>query len=210
MDQADVFVLLDDVQFERHSWQHRNRVKGARGEVILSVPVRRTGLDTTLLEATISDVKVLTRHLTTIIQSYARAPGLTAAREDLDRLFAPADDRLLSLSLPLIAWLAHRLGIETPVLRSSELDTWGRRDELVRSVCDAVGATTYLATAGSAEYMAQGHAFDDGAVTVLYHRYEPAPYPQLHGDFVPRLAAIDAVLNLGPEARAAMIAGRSS
>ena len=33
--QADVFVFLDDVQFERKSWQQRNRIGGPNGSRLL-------------------------------------------------------------------------------------------------------------------------------------------------------------------------------
>lgn len=209
MDQADVFVMLDDVQFERHSWQHRNRIKGSQGEIMLTVPVRRTGLATTILEAQVSDTEAVRRHLTTILQCYARAAGLAPARDELEGLYASPDTTLVNVLMPLIRWLASQLAIDTPVLRSSELGVAGRKDELVRAICDSVGATRYLATAGSADYMAAGNAFDDGRIEVSYHNYQPATYSQLHGAFIPRLSALDAVLNLGREARGAMIAGRS-
>ena len=39
IDQVDVFVLLDDVQFEKQSWQQRNRIKTPAGLQWLTVPV---------------------------------------------------------------------------------------------------------------------------------------------------------------------------
>ena len=39
MAQADVFVLLDNVQFAKKSWQQRNRIKTSQGELMLTVPV---------------------------------------------------------------------------------------------------------------------------------------------------------------------------
>jgi hypothetical protein len=208
MDQADVFVVLDSVQFERHSWQHRNRIKSANGEVMLSVPVKRTGLDTTIRDAELSDPGAVRRHLLTIKGSYARAGHLEPAIGALERLYEEPGPLLCDLLLPIIVWCREVLRIETPVVRSGELDVEGKKDHLVRSICDAVGATRYLATAGSAEYMAAGDAFDDGLVDVTYHDYEPVPYRQLHGDFVPRLAALDAILNVGGDARQVMIDGR--
>jgi hypothetical protein len=39
IDQVDVFVLPDDVQFEKQSWQQRNRIKTPIGLQWLPVPV---------------------------------------------------------------------------------------------------------------------------------------------------------------------------
>ena len=44
IDQADVFVFLDDVQFEKQSWQNRNRVLVRGAPHWLTVPVLRQHL----------------------------------------------------------------------------------------------------------------------------------------------------------------------
>ena len=36
---VDLFVVLDDAQFLRRGWQHRDRIKTPRGPAWLSVPV---------------------------------------------------------------------------------------------------------------------------------------------------------------------------
>ena len=40
--QVDRFVFLDDVQFEKQSWQTRNRILLQGEECLISVPVRKT------------------------------------------------------------------------------------------------------------------------------------------------------------------------
>ena len=56
--------------------------------------------------------------------------------------------------------------------------------------------------------MTTGNAFAGSSITVHYHRYVCEPYPQLYHPFIPSLAAVDAALALGPDARVAMLAGR--
>ena len=41
MDHVDCFVLLDSVQFEKQSWQQRNRIKGPQGLQWLTLPIHR-------------------------------------------------------------------------------------------------------------------------------------------------------------------------
>ena len=36
---VDVFVILDDVQFEKQSWQSRNRILQNGKELMLSIPI---------------------------------------------------------------------------------------------------------------------------------------------------------------------------
>ena len=41
---SDYFVFLDDVQFERRSWQQRNYIKNKKDIINLTVPVIKKGL----------------------------------------------------------------------------------------------------------------------------------------------------------------------
>src|SRR5436305_11804238 len=76
MHKADVFVHYDDVQFDKHGWRNRNRIKGPNGEVWLTVPVLHTGrFGQSVLEVEIDERQNWQRrHLATLTQSYARAP----------------------------------------------------------------------------------------------------------------------------------------
>src|SRR5262249_36492919 len=75
---SDVFVFYDDVQYDKHGWRNRNRVKTANGPVWLSVPVRHKGNVTHGIP--IKDIEIAwdhawnAKHWATLTQSYARAP----------------------------------------------------------------------------------------------------------------------------------------
>ena len=56
IDQVDKFVLLDTVQFEKQSWQQRNRLKTPDGLQWLTVPVKIKGRSTqTIREVEIAE-----------------------------------------------------------------------------------------------------------------------------------------------------------
>ena len=44
MSEVDKFVLLDDVQFERRSWQQRNKILTSNGPIWLAMPVANKSL----------------------------------------------------------------------------------------------------------------------------------------------------------------------
>ncbi len=50
IDRVDIFVFLDSVQFDRRSWQQRNRIKAADGLQMLTVPVHKKGLREQMFE----------------------------------------------------------------------------------------------------------------------------------------------------------------
>lgn len=44
-DWADIYVLYDDTQYDKHGWRNRNRILSPNGMTWLTVPVRTKGLD---------------------------------------------------------------------------------------------------------------------------------------------------------------------
>ena len=52
IDRVDQFIYLDSVQFARRSWQQRNRIKTANGELMLTIPVSSKGRRDQLISET--------------------------------------------------------------------------------------------------------------------------------------------------------------
>ena len=72
---VDVFVILDDVLFEKHSWQSRNRILQNGKELLLSIPIASQSHETCIKDIMISsNSKWGKKHLQTIQQSYAKSP----------------------------------------------------------------------------------------------------------------------------------------
>jgi hypothetical protein len=197
---ADLFILLDVVQYEKNGWQNRNRIKTQDGPRWLTVPVHAP-LATPISEVAVDDSRAWrARHLRAIEQAYARAPCLAAYRDELARFYARAWTHLAPLAVTNATWLARALGITIPVRLASELgvtstDPTGR----LVALCRATGADTYLAGGDGARYMDLAQ-FTSAGIGVLAQRYEHPVYPQIHGEFVPFLSALDILLATGNQA----------
>jgi WbqC-like protein family len=202
---ADVFVHYDDVQFDKHGWRNRNRVKGPKGAVWLSVPVLHSGRS----EQSIHDVEIDNRHswrrkhLSTVGQFYARAPFIESVLPRLQDILERPWPRLVELDLALIAWLAAELGITTPCHRASELGISGDRNERLINLCRHFGATRYLSGNAALDYL-DVTRFTAADIEVAWHDYAHPTYTQLHGAFVPYLSVLDLILNVGRDALAVL------
>ena len=210
VDQVDVFVLLDDVQYATRSWQQRNRIKTAAGLAWLTVPTRVKGRSgQRIVDVDIADDPSFPRnHLRSIDLNYQRAPHYAPLAEGFAQALTTAagDRRLADLNTAMIVWLAAQFGITSKMVRSSQLATSGKRGERLISVCRAVGASTYLATPGSKDYLEEdrGH-FEAADIEIAIHGYEHPVYPQAFAPFQPNASAIDALFNLGPDGAAACL-----
>ncbi|MBI1947861.1 MAG: WbqC family protein [Deltaproteobacteria bacterium] len=197
---ADVFVFYDDVQFDKHGWRNRNRIKAPTGPHWLTVPVRHAGLDKPKLSEILVDNSRpwAKKHLGTIRQFYRDAPFLDRYLPTLEELLARRWERLVELDLAAIALLSGWLGLRRDTVRSSELGVDGGQTERLVSICDALGATRYLSGAAARDYLDVAQ-FDARGIAVEWQEYRHPVYRQLHGDFVPHLSALDLVLNYGDE-----------
>jgi hypothetical protein len=212
MDQVDVFVLLDDVQFSRQSWQQRNRVKGASGLVWLTVPVLHKGRHGQRIDETrVSDPRFSRKHVRTLETEYAKAPYADEHLPAIRQLFAQGEpwESLVELNTAVIGWLAEALGIETRVTRASSLSTRGERRYHVPDICRALGGTHYLSPLGAADYLlGELSSYEEQDLVVAFQNYEHPTYRQLHGEFVPFASAVDLLLNEGPAGLEIIRSGR--
>jgi hypothetical protein len=206
MVQSDVFVYYDDVQFDKHGWRNRNRIKTPRGPAWVTVPVLHAGLHgQSVKDVMIDSSKNWGRKLlATISQSYAQAPlSKPYVAELTDLVLGTKWLRLVDLNLQLTELLRRWLAIKTETVRSSELGIDGTQTGRLVAICRHFGATRYLSGNAAKTYLQQD-LFDEAGVSVVWHDYEHPRYPQLHGEFVPYLSALDMILNLGPESPAAI------
>ncbi len=212
MDAVDVFVFLDNVQFSRQSWHHRNRIKTAKGLQFLTVPVRHTGRFGQSIESVaLADEGFARRHLAAIEQSYGRA----AAFDDYFPGFAAcltggvASHKLAHLTISLIEWMTGALGLSARHVLASTLKIKGKRTELISAICEELGAKSYLSPVGAVEYLAQEHdAFDRRGIEIRIQNYLHPVYPQLYPPFASHAAAIDLLFNVGTDSPAILRSGR--
>jgi len=203
---ADVFVVLDDVQFARRSWQSRNRILGPQGEVLLTVPVRKQPRETLIADILIDDrQRWWEAHLSAIRDAYWKRPAFDEGYAVLDEVLRRHDWNLASFNSAIIEAVARRLDLQTEFVRASALACGGARSEHLLAICKAVGATDYLSTTGSADYMAQDGVFEAAGFPVRFESYAPVPYPQGREPFVPYLSFVDALMNVGWEGLGALI-----
>lgn len=204
---ADLLVFLDTVQYEKNGWQNRNRIKTKAGPRWLTVPVRAR------LGTPIAEVEIDTRqdwarrHLRAIEHAYARTPHLERHGPALAGLYARSWARLAPLAVASARWLATAVGIATPTrvasaLRVSATDPTRR----LVALCQAVGATEYLAGRDGVEYLDLAQ-FKAAGIAVRIQEYTHPVYTQPHGEFVPFLSGLDLLLTHGDEALAILRRG---
>ena len=207
--QSDLFVFLDDVQFDRRGWRHRNRIKSRTGVQWLTVPVLSKGRFTqSIRETRIDGSRPWQRkHLGSLCACYAQAPYFDRYFPEIQRLVQGRWDFLIDLDLALIDALLGWLGVQRPTRLASTLGGGGRGTQRIVEICRAVGATEYLSGETGAAYLEEALLRANG-IALRYQHYAHPLYRQLFGPFVSHLSVVDLLFNHGPESLAILTAQR--
>ena len=203
IDQADLFVLYDNVQLAKQSWQVRNRVKQGKNELMLRVPVAK---DKPFNEMIIGEARIRQggdwpgKMLALVELSYRKAGFFEAVYPVFEEIVKAAET-LGDLNGNLIQAFSERMGIETKFFKASEMayEKAGKDASLV-NMCRELGADAYLSARGSAAYIEAerpGGAFVPAGIKLLYHQYAHPEYKQLKRPFLPYMGIIDLLFNVG-------------
>lgn len=196
---ADVFVLLDNVQFKKNEWQNRNKIKTAQGWQWLTVPVLYKFPQLIYEVAVNQAVPWQHKHRQAIITNYRKARYFNYLEEFFEEIFATKWDSISGLNIAALRRLAEVLGIETPVFVASELGQFPEHpDERLIKITKHFDGDTYLAGSGGREYMDLGR-YKRHNVDVIFQEYKHPLYNQLFGEFEPYMSVIDLILNHGDE-----------
>lgn len=221
-DRADVFVLYDDLPFDRRSWRQRNRIKTPHGPAWLSVPIahRHGGAPEppTILEAPIAaSVPWRRHHRESLRHCYRHAPYFDDHAPFFEDTYRRPWTRLGDLTLHVIDHLVSVLGITSTIVRSSALGLErafrargfqaDRRTERIAFVVRELGGRRFLEGAAGRDYI-QEDLLERSGVGVVYQDYRHPTYPQRFGPFVPYLSVVDLLFNCGPESLAVIRRGR--
>lgn len=196
---ADVFVLYDDVQFEKGSWRNRNRIKTPQGPLWLTVPVLTKGQNFPLISQVCvnNDEPWQKKHLRTLEQYYAKASYFRQYAPGLFELINRPCEGLCELNIAIIRHLCAALGIGTPFVLASELGVPGSGAPRLVEIMHRLGGTVFYEGAAGRNYIDES-LFTAHGMQVQFQDYVHPVYAQLHGDFIPYLSVVDLLFNHGP------------
>lgn len=212
MEQVNYFVLLDDVEFSRQSWQQRNHIKTPKGSVWLTVPVYRKGRSKQLINEVVINPQTNweRKHYKTLKQHYGSAEYWCDNETWLAATYDRTWNKLCTLNRAFIEKIIAILDVNTEIHLASQMDISGGRVDRLACICRQLGADEYLSPMGSFEYIMANNCFLDVGVTLLFQHYAHPIYQQLYGDFYSHLSVVDLILNRGPHSLEIIQSGQRS
>ena len=193
---ADVFVYLDTVQFEKNSFINRNQIKTPQGALWLTIPVKTKGHTSGSLRTTeIDDTQPWrAKHLKSIEMNYRKAPNFETCFSKIEALIRLPESNLAEYCFHQLKFWLDELGIDTRIVRSSELPIESAKSDLILDLCKHFSAMKYLSGALGRDYLVEDD-FKKAGIFIEYQSYSPQAYPQLWGKFIPYLSTLDWWMN---------------
>lgn len=213
MAHAEVFVMLDDVQFCRSSWQCRNRILLQGSEHLLTVSVTDVSLGMPIREVRLMPGIWAAKHWATLNAAYGKTAHGPQVLSLLKPVYAEATryTHLVDWNQRLIETLARALLIETPLVRASDLACSGQRSSHLLALCDRLGVTEYLSPRGSSGYLTEDDFAGNGCVGLRYQTFTPTPYAQRKAPaFVSHLSVVDVMAQQGLDVARRHVLGPST
>jgi hypothetical protein len=201
---ADLFIFYDDVQYDKHGWRNRNRIKTPQGCQWITIPVYSKGVVDKGVP--INQVKINwnenwnEKHWRSIQQAYSKAPYFDQLVPLLEPFYRQRADFLADFTIELTVALARHLGIQhTRFIRSSALQIAATKTDRLVAILKSVGATHYISGPSARDYIEE-EKFISSGISLEYMEYHYSEYPQLYPPYDSFVSIIDLLCMTGPEA----------
>lgn len=197
---SDVYLVMDDVQYIRRGWHHRDKIKTAQGVQWLTLPIQKSGNYEQLISDTLidDDQDWRTKHLRTLQHAYGRAKWYDWTMQRLEPVYAKGGPGMMGFNLDLIRMCLCILDIDIAVKLTSELAAHGQKSERILDILQRAGASTYISGQGARAYLDES-LLSAHNIKVVWQDFPHPVYPQLHGAFEPMLSSLDCFFNCGPD-----------
>lgn len=201
---SDVFVYLDTVQFQKGSFQNRNKIRTKDGSIWLTVPVKTRGrIEQPIKEVEINnDFKWQHKHRFAIEMNYHKAPFYGNVRAMLNGVYYQYRTwpLLNELCYDMLLRFFDLMHISDNKLYTSSYigaDKFdGKKSDLVLAICKHFKATKYLSGSQGKNYIDE-KSFNHAGIEVEYQDYKHPVYKQVYPVFVPNMGIVDFLSNCG-------------
>lgn len=191
---ADVFVVLDDVQFNKRAFQHRTLYSTPSQARYLSLSVRAKGHQEEGLR--IRNIELdgngnAPTHYETLRHRYGKTPGWGAIGQKLAEILTAPPRLLVDINMSLLLLTLDVFDIRPKIILSSELAGEGRKSDLMLSLTREAGGDIYLSGSGADSYMASD-VFEQAGVGILRQSHVHPVWQQGIGSaFIPGCFALE-------------------
>ena len=200
---ADVYVVLDNVQYRRRYFQNRNKIRTKDGWQWLTVLLKKEDRDELLIKDAkifLEDLKWKKKNLESIYHNYCRVRYFRYFWDEFESIYSKNYSRLLDLNLDLLRFIFEKLAIAKKILLASTLDVSSKKGDLLFDICKTLNAKTYISGISGRDYL-NFQKFGNNGIKIMFQEFYHPIYKQLYEPFIPCMSSIDLLFNYGDKSR---------
>ena len=200
---SELFVVYDDVQYDKHGWRNRNRIKTANGVQWITVPVLTRGQAQPIIKDVLIDNSSDWRrkHLASLNANYSKAKYFNEYIGLFQKVYAKEWKYLFDLDIHFIQMLLSELNLKRKMVLSSDLGIEGDRISRLIGICKHFKADSFYEGQAGKNYL-EDEVFLQAGIKIVYQDYQHPEYSQLYGEFIPYLSIVDLLFNEGKKSLA--------
>ena len=194
--QSDVFIVMDDVQYQKNGVQNRNQIKTSNGKLWLTLPVEsKFGLKINEIKLIEYD-KNIKKIIKTLYANYSKARFFHEIMPKLEEIFNQSYGNLHDLNNAVLLYFLELLQCKTKIYYSSQFTVNSKKGDLVLDLILSTDERCYLSGSGGLSYM-DLDTFKAHGVDVVTYQFQYRPYNQLweNQGFVSQLSILDLLFN---------------
>lgn len=198
---ADVFVILDTVQFSKDSYTQRTKIRSKEGWMWLTIPINKKNNFEPIKDVLLpEDDKWLKKHKLSVTSNYSKCKYIDNAF--LNEYFSNLEnmETLQEFNEFGILYLKDKFRIKTNIIKASKLRLNNnlKSTDLLIDIIKNVGGDSYISGTGGRKYLEE-NKFLKNNINLEFFEFDVLEYPQRWKGFEPYLSAIDLLFNLGPD-----------
>ena len=199
IESCDLFVFLDNVDFQKNGLQNRNQIKSSQGKHWLTVPVKQ-GLNQKIKNVFIdNNSNWKNKHFRTLENYYRRSPFFCDYQKEIKDFYEIEWSSLCEINLYITKLMMKWLDIKTKTIKGSDLGIEGKNSDLILNICKELNCSSYISGNGGKNYLDQDKFEDNGIKIDFFETKLPKFYKQLYPSvgFINDLSALDILFNCG-------------
>ena len=198
LDRIDKLIFLDNVQFEKRSWQQRNNIKLNSQKHFLTISVKSKGkFNQKISEVEILHDKNIEQIKKQIFYAYKKANYFKNYYQSICNILDKKHTYLSELNIDLIKFFIEALNIKIDFDYSSKYLLNLKKEKLIFELCKLNDCNQYLTTIGSKDYLEGFQVIPETNIKISYFEYQDIQYKQLDKNFIPKLSILDLLFNEG-------------
>jgi hypothetical protein len=200
---SDAFVMFDMADYSKRGLMNRNKIRTADGWMYLTIPIEKKFYRKPFNEVLLPpNEKWREEHWKAMLFNYKKASHFASYSDFFEKLYRKKHKTLMELNEEIILYIFKQLGIEVKVFRTAELgiDKRLKKTDILLDILKRINADTYLSGPGGKTYI-EPEKFEEAGIGLRFHEYEHPEYRQRFDGFVPFMAAVDALFNMGEKAK---------